>query len=34
LNALRESVLSLTPADLVDALIVLPDVILLISTEN
>jgi ATP-dependent helicase/nuclease subunit A len=32
LNALRESVLSLTPADLVDALIVLPDVIRRIET--
>ena len=32
LNSLRESVLSLTPADLVDALIVLPDVIRRIET--
>ena len=32
LNALREMVLSLTPADLVDALIVLPDVIRRIET--
>lgn len=32
LNAMRESVLSLTPADLVDALIVLPDVIRRIET--
>ena len=32
LNALRETVLSLTPADLIDALIVLPDVIRRIET--
>lgn len=32
LNALRESVLALTPADLVDALIVLPDIIRRIET--